>query len=338
MNIESDKSLKHYNTFGIDVKAKYFAEVKSIDDIRELVRDPKFVNEKRFILGSGSNTLFKSDFDGIIVKNSLRGIEQVHEDEHFVRFKVAGGEVWHQFVLFCVNKNLGGIENLSLIPGEVGATPIQNIGAYGADVNNIIDEVEVVELSSGNLCTLTYAECEFGYRDSIFKNRYKDKYIITAVTYRLSKKPHFKVSYGDIEKMLAEMQVKELTVKAVSDAIIKIRTSKLPDPVKLGNAGSFFKNPAIDKILLDELMKSFPAIPHYPFIDNLIKVPAGWLIEQCGWKGKRVGNTGAHEHHALVLVNYGGATGPEIYSLALEIQKSVQEKFGITIEAEVNIV
>jgi UDP-N-acetylmuramate dehydrogenase len=338
MQIQAHKSLKRYNTFNIDVSAKYFAEVATTDDIRELLKDPKFVNEKHFILGGGSNILFTKDFNGIIIKNSLRGIEQVHEDEHNVRFKVAGGEVWHHFVLHCVDRNLAGVENLSLIPGEVGATPIQNIGAYGAEVNTIIDEVEVVELASGALSTLSYAECEFGYRDSIFKNKYKDKFIITAVTYRLAKKPHFKVSYGDIEKMLEEMKIKELTVKAVSDAVIKIRSSKLPDTSVLGNAGSFFKNPAIEKTFFDELLLSHHGMPHYPFKDDMIKVPAGWFIEQCGWKGKRVGNTGAHAHHALVLVNYGGATGNEVYSLALEIQKSVQEKFGVTIEPEVNIV
>jgi UDP-N-acetylmuramate dehydrogenase len=338
MQIQTGKSLKSYNTFNIDVSAKYFAEVSTIDDIKTLLHDSKFKNEEHFILGGGSNILFTKDFNGIIIKNSLRGIEQVYEDEHNVRFKVAGGEIWHRFVLYCVDRNLAGVENLSLIPGEVGATPIQNIGAYGAEVNTIIDEVEVIELSSGNLSTLTYAECEFGYRDSIFKNKHKDKFIITAVTYRLSKKAHFKVSYGDIEKMLEEMGVKDLTVKAVSDAVIKIRSSKLPDPVKLGNAGSFFKNPAIEKSLLDELLLSHHGMPHYPFKDGLVKVPAGWFIEQCGWKGKRVGNTGAHAHHALVLINYGGATGNAIYSLALEIQKSVQDKFGVTIEPEVNIV
>lgn len=338
MQIQSGQSLKNYNTFHIDISAKYFTEVDTVADIQELVKDKRFVNEKHFILGSGSNVLFTKDFDGIIVKNSIKGIRQVYEDEHYVRFKAAGGETWHQFVLYCVNRNLGGIENLSLIPGEVGATPIQNIGAYGTEVNTIIDEVEVIELASGNVSTLSYAECEFGYRDSIFKNRYKDKFMVTAVTYRLSKKPHFKVSYGDIEKMLAEMGVKELSVKAISDAVIAIRSSKLPDPIKLGNAGSFFKNPAIEKKIFEQLLLSHHGMPHYPFKDGLVKVPAGWLIEQCGWKGKRVGHTGAHEHHALVLVNYGGASGREIYSLALEIQKSVQERFGITIEPEVNIV
>ncbi len=338
MQILSGKSLKPYNTFNIDVSAKYFVEVTTIDAIKTLLQDSKFVNEKRLILGSGSNILFTKDFDGLVIKNSLLGIEKAHEDEHYIHFKVAAGETWHRFVLYCVERNLAGVENLSLIPGEAGATPIQNIGAYGAEVNTIIDEVEVIELSGGTISTLSYAECEFGYRDSVFKNKYKDKFIITAVTYRLSKKPHFKVSYGDIEKMLAEMNVKELTVKAVSDAVVKIRSSKLPDPSVLGNAGSFFKNPAIEKTFFDELLLSHHDIPHYPFKDNLVKVPAAWLIEQCGWKGKRVGNTGAHVHHALVLVNYGGATGKEVYSLALEIQKSVQEKFGVTIEPEVNIV
>ena len=338
MNILENLSLLNYNTFHINVSAKYFTEVKSENDFQELVREKKFQNENKLILGGGSNILFTKNFDGIVVKNSFAGIYIVKEDENFVWVKAAAGEVWHQFVLWCIEKNLAGIENLSLIPGQVGAAPMQNIGAYGVEIKDVFDELEAIEISTGEKIKLNNAECEFGYRESVFKNKFKNRFLISSVTFRLNKKPKFNINYGDIKMTLDEMRVNELSIKAVSDAVIKIRSSKLPDPKVLGNAGSFFKNPVITSDEFEIVKSKYPLMPSYPQKDGTIKVPAGWLIEQCGWKGKVVGHTGSHKTQALVLVNYGGATGNEIYQLALDIQKSVRDKFGITIQPEVNLI
>ncbi len=338
MNILENLSLLNYNTFHINVSAKYFTEVKSENDFQELVREKKFQNENKLILGGGSNILFTKNFDGIVVKNSFAGIYIVKEDENFVWVKAAAGEVWHQFVLWCIEKNLAGIENLSLIPGQVGAAPMQNIGAYGVEIKDVFNELEAIEISTGEKIKLNNAECEFGYRESVFKNKFKNRFLISSVTFRLNKKPKFNINYGDIKMTLDEMRVNELSIKAVSDAVIKIRSSKLPDPKVLGNAGSFFKNPVITSNEFEIAKSKYPLMPSYPQKDGTVKVPAGWLIEQCGWKGKVVGNTGSHKTQALVLVNYGGATGNEIYQLALDIQKSVRDKFGITIQPEVNLI
>ncbi len=338
MNISENISLLNYNTFHIDVSAKYFAEIKSVEDFQELMNEEKFRSENKLMLGGGSNILFTKNFDGLVIKNSLSGIEEVKEDENFVWVKAAAGEVWHQFVLWCIEKNLAGLENLSLIPGQVGAAPMQNIGAYGVEIKELFEELEAVHTVTGEKMIFKNADCEFGYRESVFKNKFKNQFLISSVTFRLNRKPKFNVNYGDIKMTLDEMRVNELTIKAVSDAVIKIRSSKLPDPKVLGNAGSFFKNPVITKEEFDMLIAKFPLAPNYPQKDGTVKVPAGWLIEQSGWKGKVVGHTGSHKSQALVLVNYGGATGDEVYQLALDIQQSVKEKFGVNIQPEVNLV
>jgi UDP-N-acetylmuramate dehydrogenase len=274
----------------------------------------------------------------MVIKNSIKGISIVKENENHVWVKAMAGEVWHEFVLWCINHNLGGVENLSLIPGCVGAAPMQNIGAYGAEIKQVFDRLEAVELLTGQVVTFTNMQCKFGYRESIFKNEAKGKYIITSVTFKLNKNPEFNITYGAIQQTLHEMGVSSLSLKAISDAVIQIRKSKLPDPAVLGNAGSFFKNPEVDKSLYDQLKVEYPTLVGYPTLGNKIKLAAGWLIEQCGWKGKVIGNTGSHKDQALVLVNYGNATGNEIYSLALDIQASVKQKFGVEIVPEVNVV
>ncbi len=338
MVVSENISLLPYNTFHIDVASKYFTEIKTENDFSELLREEKFQSNQKLILGGGSNILFTKNFDGIVVKNSFNGISVVKEDENYVWVKAAAGEGWHQFVLWCIEKKLAGLENLSLIPGQVGAAPMQNIGAYGVEIKDLFDELEAIEIATGEKVNFKNAECEFGYRESVFKNKFKNQFLISSVTFRLNKTPKFNINYGDIKMTLDEMRVNELTIKAVSDAVIKIRSSKLPDPNVLGNAGSFFKNPVISKDEFDLFISKNPLAHNYPQKDGTIKVPAGWLIEQCGWKGKVVGHTGSHKSQALVLVNYGGATGNEVYQLALDIQKSVHDKFGITIQPEVNLV
>ena len=344
MNIQQNISLLPYNTFHIAVASKYFAEIKTENDFSELLREEKFQSNQKLILGGGSNILFTKNFDGIVVKNSFTGISVVKEDENYVWVKASAGEVWHQFVLWCIEKNLAGLENLSLIPGQVGAAPMQNIGAYGVEVKDVFDKLEAIEIATGEKVNFKNAECEFGYRESVFKNKFKNQFLISSVTFRLNRIPKFNVNYGDIKMTLDEMRVNELSIKAVGDAVIKIRSSKLPDPNVLGNAGSFFKNPVITKEEFDLFISKNPIAPNYPIHQSpnspikQYKIPAGWLIEQCGWKGKMVGHTGSHKSQALVLVNYGGATGNEVYQLALEIQKSVLDKFGITISPEVNLV
>jgi UDP-N-acetylmuramate dehydrogenase len=335
--ITENISLRQFNTFRIDVKTKFFTEINHLPQLQQLITDPVFKDNNCLILGGGSNILFTRHFDGLIIKNNLRGIDIISEDEEFVFIKAAGGESWHQLVLYCVKRNLGGIENLSLIPGSVGAAPIQNIGAYGVELKDTFEYLEALNFETGNIETFTIQDCKFGYRNSIFKNKLKGKFFITSVFLKLNKHPVLNTSYGAIQQTLDKMNIKELTVKAVSDAVIHIRKSKLPNPNEIGNAGSFFKNPEIEKSDFENLKQSFPEMPGYPSNEK-IKIPAGWLIEQCGWKGKRIGNTGAHKDQALVLVNYGNATGKEIIDLAEEIQKSVKVKFNITIDPEVNII
>jgi UDP-N-acetylmuramate dehydrogenase len=337
MTIKENFNLKTYNTFGISASCKFFTEVKNNEEVQEIITSSYFKNNSNLILGGGSNILFTKDFDGLVIKNSLKGIEVVLEEKDYVLVKVSAGEVWHSFVLWCIENSYAGIENLSLIPGLVGASPMQNIGAYGAEIKDVCESVEAVELSTGQSFVFSNSDCEFGYRESVFKRKLKDRFLITAVTFKLNKTPRFNINYGDIKNTLSEMNVYELSLKAVSDAVIRIRSAKLPDPKKIGNAGSFFKNPVVKKELVDDLLLRYPLMPNYPQ-ENGVKVPAGWLIEQCGWKGKVVGNTGSHKSQALVLVNYGNATGNEIYNLALEIKQSVKEKFGIDIEPEVNLV
>ncbi len=338
MQIHSDYSLQNLNTFHIDAKAKYFVEVNSLEEFKELQEHRIFKREKLLVLGGGSNVLFTKDVDGMVVKNSLLGKELLREDKNHFYVKANAGEVWHTFVLWCIQNNYAGVENLSLIPGQVGASPIQNIGAYGVELKDVCDSVEAIHLRTGEQIVLSNLDCEFGYRDSVFKHQLKDEYLITAVNYRLNKSPNFQVSYGDIKATLQDMNVQNLTLKNVSDAVVRIRSSKLPDPKVLGNAGSFFKNPTVTQEKYEELVATNPVMPSFPQKDGTVKIPAGWLIEQCGWKGKVVGNTGSHKSQALVLVNYGNATGAEIYQLALDIKKSVFDKFGVEVNPEVNLV
>lgn len=339
MLIQKEVSLKSYNTFGLDVRSKFFIEVKSVEEFLSFLRLPESKNNPVLILGGGSNMLFTKDYEGIVVKNSIKGINKLREDEHHVYLKAGAGENWHEFVLFCIENHLAGVENLSLIPGTVGAAPMQNIGAYGVEIKDTVYEVEAVELATGNLKVFSNADCHFGYRESVFKNVYKDQFVITSVTFRLNKMPNFNISYGAIKQVLDEKGIKNLSIKAISDAVIAIRKSKLPDPAVLGNAGSFFKNPEIDKEKALALKALYEDMPQYPTSDPLkIKLAAGWLIEKCGWKGKRVGETGSHKDQALVLVNYGKAKGEEIWNLALEIKRSVWDKFGVEIIPEVNII
>lgn len=339
MAIEENVDLKSYNTFGISVRAKYFRALRNIDQAQELLRSEIFKREKHLFLGGGSNVLFTKDYDGLVIRVEIKGIQVIQENDDTVTLEVGAGENWHEFVMYCVARNLGGVENLSLIPGTVGAAPMQNIGAYGVEIKNSISSVKAIDISTGLTKTFTNAECQFGYRESIFKQAAKDRYLISGVTMVLTKKNHqFNTSYGAINEILKEQGVDVPSVKSVSDAVIAIRRSKLPDPSKIGNAGSFFKNPSATAELYDVLKKEYPSLPSYPAPDGLHKIPAGWLIEQSGWKGKTFGNIGVHQHQALVLVNYGGGEGEKIWELAMNIRASVKEKFEITLQPEVNVI
>lgn len=337
MIFENDFSLKPYNTFGIDVKAKHFARFDTVQELQELLQRPDIKEEPKLILGGGSNVLFTKDFEGIVLLNGIKGMEVLREDERYTYVKSGGGELWHELVLFCLEHNLGGIENMSLIPGTVGAAPLQNIGAYGAELKDVFEELEAVHLETGELHTFDHAACQFGYRESVFKHHLKGQYVVTSVTLRLRKAHELNTSYGAIQSTLQEMQVQQPTIHDVSAAVCHIRRSKLPDPAQIGNAGSFFKNPEIPVLLFDVLKEKHPDMPAYPVSETSVKVPAGWLIEQCGWKGKVIDNYGVHKNQALVLVNYGGARGEKVVELAYDIIQSVQEKFGITLQPEVNI-
>jgi UDP-N-acetylmuramate dehydrogenase len=337
MPIEENYSLRVFNTFGIHASARYFINVQSVDELQELLIGDVWKQMPLLILGGGSNILFTKDVDGLVIKNDLKGIAVVQETDEFVDVKAGAGENWHRLVEFCIGNNYAGIENLSLIPGNVGASPMQNIGAYGAEVKDIFLELEALHIRDNVLIRFDKEECQFGYRDSIFKNRYKGQFVILSVTLRLSKTPHFNTSYGAIGKELEAMGVKELSIQAISQAVINIRSSKLPDPSKIGNAGSFFKNPQVTEKEFLDLKADYPKIVGYPMEDNAVKLAAGWLIEQCGWKGFREGDAGVHAKQALVLVNYGNARGKEIEMLAQRIIKSVKGKFGVTLEPEVNI-
>ncbi|HPG10430.1 MAG TPA: UDP-N-acetylmuramate dehydrogenase [Chitinophagaceae bacterium] len=342
MQLKENVSLKPYNTFGVEARAKYFANFTNVQELEELLHSNPGLQP--FILGGGSNILFTQDYNGLVLKNEISGISELHEDNEYVYIKAGAGESWHQFVLHCISRNWAGIENLSLIPGNVGASPMQNIGAYGVEIENVFWDLEALHIKERSVVTFTKNDCDFGYRESVFKRKYKGQFVILNATFRLRKKPHYNISYGAIEQQLALMKVKELSLKAVSDAVIAIRSSKLPDPVITGNAGSFFKNPSVSKTRFEELEKHFPGIVGYNNADGTKKLAAGWLIENSGpkngtsgWKGYRVGDAGCHEKQALVLVNYGSATGQEILQLSEAIQQSVNEKFGVMLEREVNI-
>ncbi len=338
MIVQKDVQLKPYNTFGIEATAKYFVEVSSIEQLKEILQNPDYQPIKRLILGGGSNMLLTKDFDGLVIKMSIKGMDVVKETEENIWIKAGAGVVWHDLVMHCVDQNYAGIENLSLIPGTVGAAPMQNIGAYGIEIKEVFEELEALEIETGEIRTFDKATCNFGYRESIFKHEAKGKYIILNVTFKLSKNPTFHLEYGAIRDTLAEMGVLELGIRAISDAVIHIRQSKLPNPAEIGNAGSFFKNPEIPNTQFEALKAQFPTIPSYPVNETTTKVPAGWLIEQAGWKGQRFGNVGVHAKQALVLVNYGGGKGEEIKDLSQKIQASVKEKFGIQLSAEVNFI
>lgn len=335
MKILENISLKKFNTFGIDVLAKKFIAVTSFYQLQQLVKTEKNL----FLISGGSNMLLTKNIEKLVVHIDIKGISIDKEDKNEVYLTVNAGENWHEFVLWCVQNNFGGLENLSLIPGNVGTCPIQNIGAYGVEVKESITKVEALEIKSNKLITFSNNECQFDYRDSIFKNKEKGNYIITAVSFKLSKKHHkINTSYGAIENELISKKIEKPSLKDVSDAIIGIRRSKLPDPAKIGNSGSFFKNPIISKVHFQKLQKNYPDLPSYQISEEQIKIPAGWLIEQAGFKGKRFGNCGVHEKQALVLVNYGNAAGLEVYELAKKIQQSILEKFEVFLEIEVNVI
>ena len=338
MIVQTNVQLKPYNTFGIEATAQYFTEVSTIEQLQQILQHPDYQHTPRLILGGGSNLLLTKDFEGIVIKINIKGIEIVKQDTEHVWLKSGAGVMWHELVMHCVNENYAGIENLSLIPGTVGAAPMQNIGAYGIEIKEVFEELQALEISTGNIKVFNKEECQFGYRESIFKHEAKGKYVIINVTFKLNKNPIFHMEYGAIKDTIAEMGVNTLSIKAISDAVIHIRQSKLPNPAEIGNAGSFFKNPEISKEQFDTLKAQYPTIPSYPISETIVKVPAGWLIEQAGWKGQRFGNVGVHARQALVLVNYGGGKGNEIKELSQNIQASVQDKFGILLSPEVNFI
>jgi UDP-N-acetylmuramate dehydrogenase len=338
MNLKQNYPLKNLNTFGIEVVARQYASFASVPELQELLKHPNIDKNNLLVLGGGSNVLFTQNYEGTVLQNRIEGIKVISEDEDYALVEAGGGETWHDLVLFTIDRGLGGLENLSLIPGTVGAAPLQNIGAYGVELKDVFHTLEAVEISSGAVTDFDAEKCNFGYRESIFKKELKGKYIVTHVTLRLQKNPAFNTSYGAIKSTLEAMQVKEITLKALSDAVIAIRRSKLPDPAVIGNAGSFFKNPEISPAEFAALKDKFPDVPSFPAAHGNIKVPAGWLIEHCGWKGKKIDNYGVHKDQALVLVNYGGAEGNQIRTLAYEIIESVRQKFGITLHPEVNII
>ncbi len=323
------------NTFGIDVNAKRFVNITSVYELQQLVKKEKDL----FLLSGGSNMLLTKDIEELVVHLNITGISIDNENDNNVYLTVNAGENWHNFVLWCVSNNYGGIENLSLIPGNVGTCPIQNIGAYGVEVKDVITKVEAIEIATGKFVSFSNNDCKFGYRNSIFKNTHKGKYIITSVSFCLQKQPHqLNTSYGAIEKQLESNSIEKPTIKDVSEAVITIRNSKLPNPKEIGNSGSFFKNPVISTTHFKSLLEKYPEIPNYPISKHEVKVPAGWLIEQSGFKGKRFGDAGVHDKQALVLVNHGNASGKEIYELAKTIQQTIQENFSINLEIEVNVI
>lgn len=340
--IQQHFSLKKYNTFSIDAYARYFASFDSLEILESLLDTLKEETESKMILGGGSNVLFTKDFDGLILKNEIKGIQIVHEDEHHAYIKAGAGENWHSLVINSIAKDLGGLENLSLIPGNVGASPMQNIGAYGVEIKDVFHCLEAYSFEDKRVITFSNNDCEFGYRESIFKKKFKDRFVILNATFRLHKDRRYNISYGAIREELEKMQVDTLSFKAVSDAVIRIRSSKLPDPAQIGNAGSFFKNPVVGEQQFQAMQLENSGvelkIPHFKTESGKYKIPAGWLIEQCGWKGYRKDDAGCYEKQALVLVNYGTATGRDILMLSDQIKRSVMERFAIALDTEVNII
>ncbi len=338
LHIQQNIQLQPFNTFGIKAMAKYFCTIKSLGEFNEVIQHPIYKSEKRFFLGGGSNVLFTQDFDGLIIKVELKGIAIIDEADDRVLLKANAGEGWHSLVMHCVNNNYGGIENLSLIPGTVGAAPIQNIGAYGVEIKEVIEKVEAFDVNTGELLSFNREECCFGYRESIFKSQLKEKYFISSITLSLTKKNHhFNIHYGALQELMKQQKSTDISIKTISDTVINIRRSKLPDPSLIGNAGSFFKNPTLTINEFELVKKIDTSVPYYATGNQNVKIPAAWLIEQCGWKGKRINNIGVHQHQALVLVNYGEGNGYDIFHLSKAISLSVYEKFGITLSTEVNI-
>jgi UDP-N-acetylmuramate dehydrogenase len=351
MQILENISLLPYNTFRMDVKAKYMAVLQTKEDIETWTADFGPGNEKKtaptpytlpptpypLILGGGSNILFTRNVNGWVLKNEILGIEVISEDDDHVYVKTGAGEPWHPFVLYCIERGWGGLENLSLIPGLIGASPMQNIGAYGVEIKDVFHELEAWHYEDRKRVRFSNADCQFGYRESVFKRAYKDQFVITSVTYRLRKQPVFHTEYGAIRQELEKMGVQDLTIRAISDAVIRIRSSKLPDPARIGNAGSFFKNPEVDAAQFDSLKKQWPDIVGYSLPGGSVKLAAGWLIEKAGWKGYRSGDAGCHASQALVLVNHGHARGTEILELSEKIMADIKNRFGVALEREVNV-
>ena len=337
MPIQKKFSLKKYNTFGIDAKAKQFVAVHNIEDLKKVVQENK--SEPKLILGGGSNLLLTQDIQALVIHIDLKGKKILTEDDNFVWVESQAGENWHEFVLWTIDQNFGGLENMSLIPGNVGTTPIQNIGAYGTEMKDTFVSCDAMNIETQQMKIFATEDCHFGYRESIFKHDAKDQFIITSVVFKLTKRNHkINISYGDITKELEKQSIVTPTLKDVSNAVIAIRQSKLPDPKELGNSGSFFKNPIIPKLDYEKIHALHPEMPHYVISETEVKVPAGWLIEKAGFKGKRFGDAGIHKNQALVLVNYGNATGQEILNVSKDIQATILKEFGIAIETEVNVI
>lgn len=336
--VKSDVDLQPYNTLQVTAIASSFAEIKNADQLRDILKHPETDDQPILVLGGGSNILFADDFDGLVLHVEIEGKTVLKETDEHVWLKIGAGENWHQTVRSCVEKGWGGIENLSLIPGTVGAAPIQNIGAYGVELAEVFEWLEAVNIETGQIRRFDTDDCQFGYRDSIFKNELKGDYVVTQVVLKLSKDPQINTSYGAIQSEIEQRGILDPTIRDISDIVIDIRNSKLPNPEMLGNAGSFFKNPVVENAVYERIKAKYPGAPGYSMGDTQTKVPAGWLIEEAGWKGKVVGNTGTYKQQALVIVNHGGATGKEILALANDIRASVSEKFGIELVPEVNII
>ncbi|GGE41436.1 UDP-N-acetylmuramate dehydrogenase [Psychroflexus planctonicus] len=337
MQIEKNASLKEFNTFGLDVKAKQYIAINSEDELKHILK--RFYAEELFVLSGGSNILLTKNVEATVLHIQIKGIKVIKEQKNHVLVEAKAGENWHAFVLWCIEKNYGGLENLSLIPGYVGTSPIQNIGAYGVELKDSFVSCKAIHKQTLEEVTFTKEDCKFGYRDSIFKNAYKNQFIITSVCFELTTKKHsLKTSYGAIQAELKQHKIGNPSIKDISEAIIQIRQSKLPDPRKIGNSGSFFKNPVVDAAFFKKVYTTHPEMPFYELPDGTYKIPAGWLIESCGFKGMTKGDAGVHKKQALVLVNYGEATGEDIQNLAKAIQYKVQQVFNIQLEAEVNII
>jgi UDP-N-acetylmuramate dehydrogenase len=338
IQLQENISLKPFNSFGIDVLTKHFCRVASLYEIQEILEWNKTNNNPLLVLGGGSNLLFTKNYDGLVLQNALKGIELIKEDHEYFYIKAMAGENWHEMVTYCVNMQYQGIENMSLIPGNVGASPMQNIGAYGVEIKDVFESLEAVQISNGTVITFDNKACEFGYRESVFKHQLRNQFIILSVILKLRKIPKYNTSYGNIEQELINMNVQEPNIQSIAEAVTRIRQRKLPDPTKIGNAGSFFKNPIIPTALYDQLKQDYKDMPGFAVSATAFtKVPAAWLIEQTGWKGFRIGDAGCYPFQPLVLVNYGSATGAEIFNLSTQIIEKVKACFGIQLEREVNI-